>query len=178
MFADVRGFTSMSERMDLQQLRHSMNLMFAAASRVLVHNDALVDKFLGDAVMALFNAPIPQPRHREAGLRAAIALQEEVAGLELPFSMGIGLNTGVAMTGNVGGGEVTDYTAIGDTVNVASRLSGLAEKGEILAAVSTFEGSADLHQGYGRERVRLQVRGREQPVDAWRVYPLAASPAR
>lgn len=171
MFADVRGFTSLSEHTSPAELRRSLNVLFAAASELLVQNDALVDKFLGDAIMALFNAPIPQPRHREAALRTAIALQEKMAGLSLPFAIGIGLNSGIAITGNVGGGEVTDYTAIGDTVNVASRLAGLAGKGEILTGRCTYEGQPDrLPPGYASEPVSLQVKGKEQPVEACRIY--------
>jgi adenylate cyclase len=171
MFADVRGFTSLSERMPPARLRESLNMLFAAASELLVQNDALIDKFLGDAVMALFNAPISQPRHREVALRTALALQEKVVGLQLPFAIGIGLNTGVAITGHVGGGEVTDYTAIGDPVNVASRLSGLAGEGEILAGVSLSEGQPpSLPPDYACERVSLRVKGKENPVEAYRIY--------
>lgn len=176
LFADVRGFTSLSERTSLTLLRESLNVLFAAASELLVQNDALIDKFLGDAIMALFNAPIPQARHREAALRTAFALQEQVARLNLPFAIGIGINTGVAITGNVGGGEVTDYTAIGDTVNVASRFSGLAGKGEILAGLPTYTGQSNLlPPGYACERVSLQVKGKEQPVEAYRIYKVLTS---
>lgn len=178
MFADVRNYTALAERMPLAELRHSLNVMFSAASDILVRNDALVDKFMGDAVMALFNAPIPNPKHRETAMRAAIGLLEAVKGLKLPFAIGIGLNTGVAITGNVGGGDVTDYTAMGDTVNVAARLSGLASGGEILAGVTTCEGLLDgLPRQYGHEVVRLQVKGKDEAVMAYRIYPLETSGA-
>ncbi|MCL4458796.1 MAG: adenylate/guanylate cyclase domain-containing protein [Chloroflexi bacterium] len=173
LFADVRGFTSLAERTPLDQLRKSLNVLFVAASDLLMQRDALIDKFLGDAIMALFNAPIPQSQHRQVALEAAIALQEEVAGLNLPFAIGIGINSGLAIVGNVGGGEVTDYTAIGDTVNVAARLSGLAQKGEILAGASTCEGQTHLlPSGYSCEPLSLQVKGREEPVAAYRLYPV------
>lgn len=146
MFADVRGFTSLSESVPPTHLRESLNILFTAASELLIRNDALIDKFLGDAVMALFNAPIPQPSHREVVLRTAIALQENVASLNLHFAIGIGLNSGIAITGAVGG-DVADYTAIGDTVNVASRLSGLAGKGKILTGAPTCEGQRDVLPG-------------------------------
>lgn len=171
MFADVRGFTTLSEHASPTRLRESLNVLFSAASELLVQNDALIDKFLGDAIMALFNAPIPRPKHRQVALNTALALQEKMIELNLPFSIGIGLNSGVAVTGNVGGGEMTDYTAIGDTVNVASRLSGLAGKGEIMAGVSTCEGlPPSLPSGYGCERVNLQVKGKEHFVTAYRIY--------
>ncbi|MBI4596562.1 MAG: adenylate/guanylate cyclase domain-containing protein [Candidatus Tectomicrobia bacterium] len=171
MFADVRGFTSLSERMSPTLLRETLNILFAAASELLIQNDALIDKFLGDAIMALFNAPIPQARHREMALQTAIALLGKIANLNLPFEIGIGLNSGPAITGNVGGGEVTDYTAIGDTVNVASRLSGLAGKSEILAGLDTYGGQSHwLPSGYECDRVSLQVKGKEQLVNAYRIF--------
>lgn len=183
MFADVRGYTSLSEQMPLAELRRLINLFFAQATKLLIENDALIDKFLGDAVMALFNAPIPQSRHREAALKTAIALQEEIAKLKLPLAIGVGINTGMVVTGNVGHGEVTDYTAMGDPVNVASRLCGLAKKGEILAGIDTCEslmgalsdkGLAQiLPQGYRCERVTLQVKGKANLVSAYRIYPVS-----
>lgn len=178
MFADVCGFTPLSERTSPVQLREMLNVLFVAASELLIQNDALIDKFLGDAIMALFNAPIPQIRHREIALQTAIALQEKIVGLNLPFAIGIGLNSGLAVTGNVGGGEVTDYTAIGDTVNVASRLSGLAAKGEILAGFGTYSGQPNwLPDGYACEQISLQVKGKEHPVDAYRIYRIQAPKA-
>lgn len=168
LFADVRGFTAISERMPLPALRRFLNELFSAASEILIAREALVDKFLGDAIMALFNAPIPSSRHREAALDAGLALLEAVERLRLPFAIGIGVNAGTAMTGNVGGGEVTDYTAIGDTVNVASRLSGLAGPGEILAAASVWERAADRPTARA-DRVELQVKGRAEPVRAYRL---------
>lgn len=165
LFADVRGFTALSERTPLAELRRSLNALFSAASEILIAHEALVDKFLGDAIMALFNAPIPSSRHREAALDAGFALLEAVDRLGLPFAIGIGVSSGKAITGNVGGGEVTDYTAIGDTVNVASRLSGLAGPGELLAAAAACEG---LGLARTAAPVELQVRGRAEPVRAYR----------
>lgn len=179
LFADVRGFTSLAERAALGPLRRSLNTLFGAASDLLVRNDALVDKFLGDAVMALFNAPIPHPHHQATALATALALQELMPRLDLPFAIGIGLNSGRAITGNVGGGDVTDYTAIGDTVNVAARLSGLANEGEVLAAAVTCRGSlAGLPPAYAAELVTLQVKGRAEPVEAFRIYPVRPEPPR
>lgn len=170
LFADVRGFTSLAEKMPVGELRDSLNRFFDAASKLLIQNDALVDKFIGDAVMALFNAPIPQARHREVALKTAISLQEAIADLGLPFGIGIGINTGMALTGHVGMGEVTDYTATGDAVNVASRLAGLAEKGEILAGISTCKDV--LHMvptGYSCEQVTLFLKDKELAAEAYRI---------
>lgn len=170
LFADVRGFTALSERTPLAELRRWLNALYGHASGILITREALVDKFLGDSVMALFNAPIPVRRHREVALDAAAALLQALDSLRLPFAVGVGLNTGPAITGNVGGGGVTDYTAIGDTVNVASRLSELAGPGEILAGAATCEG-LDLP---GAVAVALEVRGRAEPVQARRIPPRVA----
>ncbi|MBI2907873.1 MAG: adenylate/guanylate cyclase domain-containing protein [Chloroflexi bacterium] len=171
MFADVRNFTALSERTPVAELRRSLNVFFAAASDILVRNDALVDKFMGDAVMALFNAPIPQQRHREMAMQSAIELLERIERLGLNYQVGVGLNTGMAITGNVGAGEITDYTAIGDTVNIASRLSGLAPGGEILAGDSTCEDLIPaLPTGWTCEKASVEVKGKERPLVACRVY--------
>lgn len=169
LFADVRGYTTLSERTSLPALRRMLNELFALATGILLAHDALVDKFLGDAVMAVFNAPIPQPQHRAAALDAAVTLLDAVGGSRSPLAIGVGVNTGMAMTGNVGGGEVVDYTAIGDAVNVASRLSGLAGPGELLAAASTWEGRGERFATAVPEASTLTVKGRAEPVAAYRL---------
>lgn len=171
MFADVRNFTAIAERTPVAELRRSLNVFFGTASDILVRNDALVDKFIGDAVMALFNAPIPQPNHKKVAMRTAVELLDGIERLGLPYRVGVGLNTGKAITGNVGAGEVTDYTAIGNTVNVASRLSSMAGGGEILAGDSTCEDFvAEVAAGWICERVSLEVKGKERPLVACRVH--------
>ncbi len=170
----------MSERESPQRVREEVNVFFAAACDLLIGNNALVDKFIGDAVMAFFNAPIPLPDHRQLALQTAINLLEKMETLDLPFAIGIGLNTGSALTGNVGGSAVTDYTALGDSVNVASRLSGLAKGGEILAGEETLVYPQEwLPANYAHEPLRLRVKGKEQSVNAYRIYRAAttASPS-
>lgn len=176
LFADVRGYTGLAERTAPPALRRMLNEIFAVATRILLARDALVDKFLGDAVMAVFNAPIPQPRHREAAIDAAFALVDAVGRACSPLVMGVGVNTGMAMTGNVGGGDVLDYTAIGDAVNVASRLSGLAGPGELLAAASTWEGRGLRRADIAGVREELLVKGRAEPVSAYRLSVRTVSP--
>ncbi len=169
----MRGFTTLSERESSQQVRTEINIFFKAACDLLIENNALVDKFLGDAVMAFFNTPIPLPDHRKIALQTALQLQDRMLDLHLPFQIGIGLNSGFALTGNVGGGAVTDFTALGDSVNVASRLSSLARGGEILAGEDILfspEGMIPLKWCY--EPLRLHVKGKEQEVNAFRIFPI------
>ncbi len=170
LFADVRGYTGVSETTALPALRRLLNELFGIATGILVTRDALVDKFMGDAVMAVFNAPIPQPRHREAAIDSGVALVQAVERARSPLVIGVGINTGMAMTGNVGGGDVLDYTAIGDAVNVASRLSGLAGPGELLAAASTWEGRGARFADTAADRAELMVKGRSEPVTAYRFF--------
>lgn len=169
--ADIRGFTTLSERESPQRVREEINVFFAAACDLLIENDALVDKFIGDAIMAFFNAPIPLPDHRETALLTAISLQEKMETFDLPFAIGIGLNTGLALTGNVGRSAVTDYTALGDPVNIASRLSGLARGGEILAGDDTLvHPDEQVPSNYSYEHLSLRVKGKERVVNAYRIY--------
>lgn len=172
LFADLRGYTGLSERTALPTLRRMLNDLYTVATGIVLARDGIVDKFVGDAVMALFNAPIPSPRHREAALDAGVALLEAVGRSRVPLALGVGVNTGMAMTGNVGG-EVLDYTAIGDAVNVASRLSGLAGPGELLAAASTWEGRGARFATVAAEAMELAVKGRAQPVTAYRLSAAA-----
>ncbi|MBI2325087.1 MAG: adenylate/guanylate cyclase domain-containing protein [Chloroflexi bacterium] len=174
LFADVRGYTGWSERTPLPALRGMLNELYVAATAVVLARDGLLDKFVGDAVMALFNAPIPSPRHREVALDAAVALLEAIGRSRSPLEVGVGVNTGLAMTGNVGG-DVLDYTAIGDVVNVASRLSGLASPGELLAAASTWEGRGARFATISAEATELAVKGRAEPVTAYRLSASAVT---
>ncbi len=140
----------------------------------------MVDKFAGDAVMAVFGAPQAQPDHAERALRCALAMQarqlvlneEAATRYEPPLFMGIGVNTGTVIAGTIGGAGRLEYTVVGDAVNVASRLQGEAVGGEILTTTSTIHaaGPAIRSEPAGPR----QVKGRNQPVDTHRILPGAA----
>jgi len=147
----------------------------SAMAAVVEEYGGMVDKFAGDAVMAVFGAPHAQPDHAERALRCALAMQarqlelnEDAASrYEPPLTMGIGVNTGTVIAGTIGGGARLEYTVVGDAVNVASRLQGEAEGGEILATTSTIHavGSAINSEPAGPR----QVKGRDRPVDTHRI---------
>ena len=169
LFADARGFTQYAERRPADEVAGTINKMFDGCIRTLLEHDAIVDKMMGDAVMAVFGAPIVRPDHTEQAVQAAVAIQENAVRMFPPEWEGaclrIGLNTGTAFLGRLGSGDVKDYTAVGDTVNVAQRLQVEAEPGEILVSAAVYEQVRNLYpRAVKRE---LAVKGRDQRVDAY-----------
>ncbi|MDX2141239.1 MAG: adenylate/guanylate cyclase domain-containing protein [Chloroflexota bacterium] len=144
VFADVRGFTTFSEVLEPEDLMQIINTYLGAASDAIDLYEGVIDKYLGDAVTALFNTPLnPQPDHAARAVRAAIRLVREVLALHerLPedqrLYFGIGIHTGLAVLGNVGGSERREFTAMGDAVDVSKWLQENALKGEILCSAAT-----------------------------------------
>lgn len=134
MFTDVRGFTSISEHYgkDVQGLTKIMNRYMTAMTAKIIENNGTLDKYIGDAQMAFWNAPLDEPNHAKMALKTALEMMEsldafnaEVVGEGVPaFGMGLGINSGVVVVGNMGSNQRFDYTCLGDSVNLASRLEG------------------------------------------------------
>ena len=136
LFADVRGFSQLSEGMDAETLIRFVNRLFTPLSDIILENRGTIDKFMGDAVMAFWNAPVPDPDHAARACRAALAMQAAIDRLNRedkehsaatgspsrPIRIGIGLNTGACCVGNVGSPQRFDYSLLGDAVNVAARI--------------------------------------------------------
>ncbi|MDZ4278941.1 MAG: adenylate/guanylate cyclase domain-containing protein [Dehalococcoidia bacterium] len=169
LFADARGFTGFAEGRPPDEVAHTMNRIFEGCVNTLLEHDAIVDKMMGDAVMAVFGAPIIRPDHAEQAVAAAINIQAKSAGL---FPAGwegacvrLGLNSGTAFVGRVGSGDVKDYTAVGDVVNVAQRLQTEAEPGEVLMSEAVYQRLRGAYPDASR-RV-LTVKGRAEPVVAY-----------
>ncbi len=167
LFADVRGFTSMAERLQPAQVAALVNRFYSAATDVLSKQDAVIDKLAGDQVMALF---VPGLARRGPALQCAQAaelLLQAVGyggGEEVWLPLGIGLDFGNAFVGNVGSGEVKDFTALGDVVNTASRLQAQAQAGQIVLSERMYAQVADR---FPRARsVTLELKGKEEPVAA------------
>ena len=147
LFVDIRGFTAFSEAHPPEEVVDIINRYLGLTSLSIQKNNGTIDKFIGDATMALFNAPNNVPDHALCAVRAAWAmrqgagaLREEILkeyGVDLQF--GIGINTGTAVVGNMGSDFRMDYTAIGDTINTAARLEGNAEKGQIIISDATYQ---------------------------------------
>jgi adenylate cyclase len=168
LFADLEGFTTLGEHASPTRLIEILNGYHAVLVRYIKANGGTVDKFLGDGIMALYNTPLPQPDHALRAVRTALnirdALVEYNQQFDPLFRLGInfGIHTGTAIVGNVGTPDLMDFTAVGDTVNLASRLQGLSENSQITISEDTYrlvEASVEAR------RVGPQtVRGREVPV--------------
>jgi adenylate cyclase len=138
LFSDVRGFTAISEGLDAEELTHFLNSLFTPLSKIILEEQGTIDKFMGDAVMAFWNAPLDDSEHATHACSAALRIMQEMPGLNehwrkeaeakgrrfSPVKIGIGLNTGICCVGNLGSETRFDYSVIGDNVNVASRLEG------------------------------------------------------
>jgi len=130
LFTDVRGFTSLSEKLEPEEVTEIMNKVLTIQANAVKFYDGMVDKYIGDAMMAIFNAPIDLDNHEEAAILCAKEIQDKVKLSGLGIEIGVGVNTGFAVIGNMGSDTRFDYTAIGDCVNVAARLeSGTKEAG-------------------------------------------------
>lgn len=174
MFADIRGFTGMSERLEPESVVELLNECLGAATDVILEHKGSIDKYIGDAVMALFGAPAPLENHALQAVRAALAMQRRFA--EMPardghrVTFGIGINTGAGVVGMIGSPNVKSYTAIGDVVNVAARLQGEARAGEVLITDATHGLVAEhvTTEGLGS----IYVKGRVTPVSIFKVMGL------
>jgi class 3 adenylate cyclase len=169
LFADAHGYTAFSEGRAPDEVAATMNKVFDGCINTLLAHDAIVDKMMGDAVMAVFGAPIVRPDHAQQAIAAAVAIQEKARDIFPADWKGacirMGVNTGMAFVGRVGSGEVKDYTAVGDTVNVAQRLQTEAQPGEILISQAAYR---HVWRQYPNVSPRmLTVKGRQEPVSAF-----------
>jgi adenylate cyclase len=174
LFADVRGFTAFSEARTPPQVAAMMKRFYAVAVDVLSGQDAIIDKLVGDEVMALYIRGFTGEDYMEKMAASAEGLLQAVGygspnGAWLP--LGVGMDFGPAFVGNVGSGEVKDFTALGDVVNTAARLNGAARPGEIVMSERVYAQIAGRYPA--AERVELDLKGKSEPVVARRVeYPL------
>ena len=180
LMSDVRGYSGIAERTDLTTLAGQLNLHRAQMNAAILEEAGTVMQYIGDAVLAVFGAPLPQPDHAERGLRAAAAMHrrqravdERWAGQGLePFGLGIGLSTGEVAAAMLGSEERLEYTVVGDVVNLAQRLQDLARPAGV--TVLSEATAAALPDPPPLVPLPLQtVRGRDTPVVAFRMEPAA-----
>jgi adenylate cyclase len=167
LFADVRGSTTIAEGMPAEDFSRLMARFYGAAAEVIDERDGIVDKFVGDAAVALFIPGFAGNEHAAQAIATARNLLERTGsdGSEPWIPIGVGVHTGTSFVGSVGEGDARDFTALGDTVNTTARLTGLAKAGEIL--ISAEAATAGGLETSGLERRTLELRGRDQAVDAW-----------
>lgn len=176
LFADLRGYTALSETTDPETLVGVLNEYWAVATEAILNEAGTIDKFLGDAVMVWFNAPIPQPDHTLRAVRAALAIKEAVDKLHSTLSkkfclfFGMGIHFGEALLGLVGTHRRLEYTAIGDSVNTARRLQENAAEGQILISQEAAARVADLLE-LG-EVSPIEAKGKEHPIEVFEVLGL------
>jgi len=175
MFADIRDFTPMSESLEPARVVEILNEYFTRVTDVIFDNGGMLDKYIGDAVMAVFGAPISKGNDAKNAVNSAIQIQRllielnrDAAARKWPeLRVGIGINTGTAVAGNIGSPRRLDYTVVGDTVNTAQRLMANATGGQILISEST---AGKLGRSFNLERLpELKVKGRSEAVPVFSV---------
>ncbi len=178
LFCDVRGFTPLSERLSPEEVVLLLNDFYTLMIETTFKHDGTLDKFLGDAVMAIFGAPIYHPDHSLRAVRTALAMQagtvelnerRRKAGKE-PIAVGIGVSAGEAVAGTVGTEDRMEYTVIGDTVNLAARLESNAKPGVILISHATYERVRDAVKV--RPLGPMKVKGKEEEIEVYAVEGL------
>ena len=149
LFTDVRGFTSLSETLEPEEVTEIMNKALTIQANAVKEYGGMVDKYIGDAMMAIFNAPIDLEQHETKAIQTALKIKQDMAEADLGIEIGIGINTGEAVIGNMGSDSRFDYSAIGDAVNLAARLeSSTKEVGEDIVIGYTTAMNSDIPTRY------------------------------
>jgi adenylate cyclase len=172
LFSDIRGFTTLSESRKPEEVVELINRYFSLQVDVVFRHGGTLDKFIGDCIMALWGAPLDDPQHARNAVACALdmadtlqAFKRELGAEDLDFDVGIGLHSGPAVVGFIGSQKKREYTAIGDTVNLASRIEGLTKdaKRRILVSRETMERCGDAFDFVSCGT--FPVKGRAQPVE-------------
>ncbi len=171
LFADIRGFTTLSEHENPEKVVGLLNRYFTAMTEIIFEHGGTLDKYIGDGLMAIFGAPTATPNDAMNAVRAAIAMQKRLIILNeelrlagfASINVGVGLHTGEATIGYVGSDQRSEYTAIGDTVNVASRLEGAAKGGQILVSEATAAAAGNIFSM--TQMAPIPVKNRVQPIN-------------
>jgi class 3 adenylate cyclase/predicted ATPase len=175
MFADISGFTAMSEKLDPEEVRSMINACFERLGEAIDRYGGHIDKFIGDEIMALFGAPVAHENDPERALRAALDMmlaleafnQEHAEQIPKPLALHFGINSGLVIAGGIGTRQRQDYSVMGDAVNLAARLEDLSETGEILVGENTYRLTAPLFEFEAVKPVK--VKGKAQPVRVYRL---------
>lgn len=177
LFADIRGFTRLSEGLTPNQVMELLNNYCNTMARIVFEHNGLIDKYIGDAIMAVFGSPEPEPRHAFRAVECAVAMQQAARMLAIqgqPVLIGVGVHTGEVVQGNVGHQRMMQFTAVGDTVNTASRLCSAAGPGQVIISEATA-----IHMGpppyFISPNKPLELKGKSAPLNTFEVkVPSAA----
>ena len=180
LFCDIRGFTSMTEHLSPEQVVKVLNEFYTLMIETVFKHDGTLDKFLGDAVMAVFGAPIRHPDHAARAVMTALDMRQAIADLGVrrraarqgAFEVGIGVSLGEVVAGTVGTEERMEYTVIGDSVNIAAWLQDRAKPGSILLTRRTYEAVKDLVNA--KSLGTMKVKGKKEGVEVYEVRGLCA----
>jgi len=178
LFSDIRGFTPISEKYksDPQGLTKVINNFLTPMTDIILKNGGTIDKYMGDCIMAFWNAPLDCPNHAELAIKSAIQMEEKLNELnntngfgdEIKLNIGIGINSGNAVVGNMGSNQRFDYSVLGDAVNLASRLEGISKNYDtrIVIGEDTYKIAPPYYKFQKLDDV--QVKGKEQRVSIYR----------
>lgn len=183
LFSDIRSFTTISEQLTSEELINMLNDYLGYMTEIILKNNGIIDKYIGDAIMAFWNAPLNDDLHAVNAIKAALAMKESLENFrnlhpEYPtINIGIGINSGTMTVGNVGGADRFDYTILGDNVNLGSRLEGLTKKYGVVVLVSEFTHAEYLKEIKGKDseiKFRLldeaKVKGKETGIKFYEPY--------
>jgi len=178
MFSDLRGFTAMSEKLDAEQVVEILNQHFEVMSDIILKQRGTLDKFVGDEIMALFGAPVYTESHALKAIKTALEMQKAQKEVSIKFKkkfgitvdIGIGINTGEMVVGNIGCKQRTDYTVIGDSVNTAARICSAAKGGEVLITEKTYAEVKKLVKV--KELPAIKAKGKSKPIHIYNVTGL------
>jgi adenylate cyclase len=181
LFSDVRGFTTISEGLDPKELTRLMNEYLGAMTQVVRKNRGTLDKYIGDAIMAFWGAPVADVNHAQNAVKTALEMQSELRKLDEPFKarswpalhIGVGINTGTMTVGDMGSPVRKSYTVMGDAVNLGSRLESITKQYGVGIIVSETTKAAVKDIVY-RELDRVRVKGKDAPVG---IYEPLGEPA-
>ncbi|GAB1420049.1 adenylate/guanylate cyclase domain-containing protein [Anaerolineales bacterium] len=172
-FADLESFTALSETTPPEKLLTLLSAYHSFLVKIIQQYNGTVDKFMGDSVMALYNTPIEYPDHIRDAVKTALHIQDDLHWFhskvepEFRLKVNFGIHTGMAVVGNVGTVDLMDFTAVGDTVNVAARLQGVADNGQILVSQEVYHAVEDFV--IGRSKGAIYVKGRREPVHTFEI---------
>ncbi len=177
LFSDIRSYTTLTEKLGSQEIVEMLNEYFTYMVDAIFKFDGVLDKFIGDAIMAVFGAPVPLPDHALRSVKAALEMKRQLAAFngkrikdgKVPISIGIGISTGEVLCGNIGSTRRMEYTAIGDGVNLSSRLESATKLYRALTLLSEFTFEQVKNDVFVRELDFIRVKGKRKPV---RIYEL------